>query len=126
MASGKLRVLLADDTDDIRMLLRVTFEVDGRFTVVGEAADGRQAVDLCAELAPDAILLDLRMPEMTGDEALPLLRENCPEAAIVVYTAHVADADIDALCDAGATDVVSKSIPPSAVVQRVAEAIGRP
>lgn len=118
----KMRVLLADDTEDMRLMMRVVFEADGRFEVVGEAEDGSQAIDLCEELRPDAVLLDLRMPVMAGDEALPHLRDTCPEAAIVVFTAHASDSTLDVLIAAGASAVVSKSARPSAVVETVARA----
>ena len=57
-----IRLLIADDEEDMRLLMRVVFSRDDRFEVVGEAVDGRDAVDLCARLQPDALILDLRMP----------------------------------------------------------------
>ena len=65
-----MRVAIADDEEDMRVLVRVALETDGRFAVVAEATDGQEAVAACEAEQPDALLLDLRMPTMTGDEAL--------------------------------------------------------
>lgn len=82
-----IRVLLADDTPDIRRLLRVNLELDGRFEVVGEAADGAEAVALARSLYPDAVVLDLAMPVMDGLQAAPVIRESSPASRILVLSA---------------------------------------
>lgn len=81
-----IRVLLADDTPDIRKLLRVNLELDGRFEIVGEAADGAEAVALTRSLRPDAVVLDLAMPVMDGLQAAPLIRQCSPESRILVLS----------------------------------------
>lgn len=81
-----IRVLLADDTPDIRKLLRVNLELDGRFEIVGEAADGAEAVALTRSLRPDAVVLDLAMPVMDGLQAAPVIRECSPETRILVLS----------------------------------------
>jgi DNA-binding NarL/FixJ family response regulator len=81
-----IRVLLADDTPDIRKLLRVNLELDGRFEIVGEAADGAEAVALTRFLRPDAVVLDLAMPVMDGLQAAPLIRQCSPESRILVLS----------------------------------------
>ncbi|HEY2811969.1 MAG TPA: response regulator [Acidimicrobiales bacterium] len=85
-----IRVLIVDDEPDVRMLLRVQLEHSG-FDIVGEAADGRAALDQCREHAPDAIILDLLMPGMSGFEAIAPLREMKRDVAIVAYTAVAGD-----------------------------------
>src|SRR5437667_4648060 len=85
--SGKVRVLLADDLADIRLVMRLLLEADGRAEVVGEATDGAEAVRLAAELRPDAIVLDLRMPGMDGVQALPLIRDASPGTVVVALSA---------------------------------------
>lgn len=80
------RVVIADDSDDVRMLLRVQLEMDGRFAVVGEASDGSVVVEVAQEHQPDLIVLDLAMPRVDGLTALPLLREAAPNARIVVLS----------------------------------------
>lgn len=91
--ASRVRVLLVDDHPDIRLLVRIGLEADGRFEVVGEATDGREAVDaVCAGErgggCPDAVLLDLSMPVMDGMAALPLILDCCPEARVVVFSAN--------------------------------------
>jgi DNA-binding NarL/FixJ family response regulator len=81
-----IRVLLADDTPDIRKLLRLNLELDGRFEVVGEAADGAEAVALTRSLRPDAVVLDLAMPVMDGLQAAPVIRQCSPESRILVLS----------------------------------------
>jgi DNA-binding NarL/FixJ family response regulator len=83
----QVRVLLVDDDEDIRFLERNLFENDGRFAVVGEARNGAEAVQLARTLLPEAVLLDVLMPEMDGWEALPLIRRVSPETAVVVVSA---------------------------------------
>ena len=84
---ARARVVLVDDEPDIVFLARTLFESDGRFDVVGEAADGEEAVRLAQRLHPDAVLLDILMPGMDGWEALPLIRRVAPETAVVVVSA---------------------------------------
>ena len=89
--SARVRVLLVDDHPDIRLLVRIGLEADGRFEVIGEARDGREAVDaVCTGEGgcPDAVLLDLAMPVMDGMEALPLILECCPNTRVIVFSAN--------------------------------------
>jgi DNA-binding NarL/FixJ family response regulator len=81
-----IRVLLADDTAEIRRLLRINLELDGRFEVVGEAADGAEAVALSGSLFPDVVVLDLAMPVMDGLQAAPAIRRSAPTARILVLS----------------------------------------
>src|SRR4051812_43836917 len=83
---GRVRVVLVDDSANIRVLVRTHLELDGRFAVVGEAADGRAAVQLARDLRPDAVVLDLAMPVMDGLHALPLIRDAAPPTKIVVLS----------------------------------------
>lgn len=101
-----IRVVIVDDHDEIRLLVRVWLEGDRAFEVVGEAADGRRAIDVVAATQPDAVVLDVEMPVLSGLDALPSLREAAPSCAVVVFSAS--DRERDAL-DAGATAYVSKT-----------------
>ena len=80
------RLLICDDVDDIRMLMRLAFESDADFEVVGEAANGEEGIKAARELKPDAVLLDINMPIKGGMEALPELRQIIPDAAIVIFS----------------------------------------
>ena len=81
-----MRVLLVDDQSNIRFLQRLLLERDGRAVVVAEAADGREAIAAATREQPDAIVLDLDMPEVSGLEALPLLLEVSPDSVVIVLS----------------------------------------
>lgn len=83
----RLRVVLADDEQGVRDALRLSLELESDFEVVGEAADGAQAVEVAAREQPDVVVLDLRMPKVDGLAALPLLRDRCPDAQLIVLSA---------------------------------------
>lgn len=85
-----IKVLIVDDEDDVRLLLRLQLEAQG-FEVVGSSPDGHSAVEAAVDLRPEAIVLDLLMPKMTGFEAIPRLREVDPDVVIVAYTATAGD-----------------------------------
>jgi NarL family two-component system response regulator YdfI len=81
-----IKILIADDHLIIRQGLRLIFETEDDFNVVGEASDGAEALRLCADLAPDVVLMDLRMPGMDGLTAIEKLRVSQPEIAVVILT----------------------------------------
>jgi diguanylate cyclase (GGDEF)-like protein len=86
-AGGRaVRTLLVDDRSQLRAAIRLAMELDGHFTVVGEAADGREAIAAAALHQPELVLLDLMMPGMGGLQALSALRAAAPGAAIVLLT----------------------------------------
>jgi CheY-like chemotaxis protein len=103
--TGKVRVLLVDDLSDIRLVMRLLLEADGRAEVVGEAADGAEAVRLAGELRPDAVVLDLRMPGLDGVTALPLIRAASPGTVVVALSALPVGPATDRAVDLGATYV---------------------
>lgn len=76
-----------DDEADLRDVLRLRLESDGRFRIIGEADDGSKAIDLAAELQPDVVLLDLLMPGIDGREALPSIVAAAPTSMIVIFSA---------------------------------------
>ncbi len=81
-----IRVLICDDHLIVREGLRLILETESGFDLVGEASDGAQAIELAAELQPDVILMDLRMPGMDGLTAIEHLRAEHPDIAIVILT----------------------------------------
>jgi DNA-binding NarL/FixJ family response regulator len=81
-------VLLVDDAADIRGLLKLVLEFDAEFVVVGEAANGAEAVRLTAELQPDLVVLDIAMPVMDGMDALQQLHAVAPDTKVVMYSAY--------------------------------------
>lgn len=106
---AKVRVLLADDYHDLRELMRFQLERAG-YDVVGEAADGEQAVALAAELRPDLVVLDLAMPEMDGLQALPALRESVPDAKVIVVSGFANSLMADRVLAAGAARFAEKGV----------------
>ncbi|MBW3615704.1 MAG: response regulator transcription factor [Actinobacteria bacterium] len=87
-----VRLLLADDHTMVRQSVRRSMEAEG-FEIVGEAADGEEAVRLALELMPDVVLMDISMPVLDGVEATRQLRRQRPATQVVVLTMH-ADADL--------------------------------
>jgi NarL family two-component system response regulator LiaR len=81
-------VLLADDHDLVREGLRAVLEAEGDLEVVGEARDGAEALELCRKLAPDLVLMDVRMPRSDGLEATAAIKREMPRVSVVVVTMH--------------------------------------
>lgn len=86
-----IRILIADDHEVVRDGLKLILEGEDDFVVVGEAADGNEAVRLSGELQPHVVLMDLRMPEMDGLDAIEHIRARWPEVAIVILTTYNED-----------------------------------
>ncbi len=103
------RVLIADDRPRSRSGLRAVLALRPGIEIVGEAADGQEAVRLVAECRPDVVLMDARMPVMDGVEATRLIKEGWPEIRVIVLTIH-ASYRADALA-AGADAFLIKGYP---------------
>lgn len=84
----KTRILLADDHGVVRKGLRFLLESEPGLEVVGEAADGRQAVDMAAELKPDVVVMDIAMPRLNGIEATRQVVRDRPEVAVIILSMH--------------------------------------
>ncbi|HEX7275779.1 MAG TPA: response regulator, partial [Acidimicrobiales bacterium] len=111
-----IRVLLADDTASVRMLLRGTLEASTAFEVVGEAGDGAQAVAMAAALQPDMVLLDLAMPILGGMEAIPQIRSCAPGARVVVVSGYAPDRMGSQAVEVGAAAFLEKQQRPRELV----------
>ena len=110
------RVLIVDDHPLTREALAGLL-TQHDFSVVGQAADGEQAVEVARELQPDLILLDLTMPGIGGLGALPLLREAAPACEVVMVTASVAEENLLAAIRGGAAGYLLKTEPPERIVE---------
>jgi DNA-binding NarL/FixJ family response regulator len=117
----KIRVVLVDDVPELRLLVRVTLEEDPAIEVVGEAANGREGVQVVEATDPDLVLLDLSMPDMDGLEAIPLMRKHAPHARVVVLSGHEAGrVSLEAL-DQGASRYINKAAGLDTIPQVVRE-----
>jgi DNA-binding NarL/FixJ family response regulator len=82
------RVLIADDSDVVRGLIRAFLEAKSRVNVCAEASDGQETVDAALRLEPDLIILDVLMPKLNGIEVASILRKNLPNAKIILFTMY--------------------------------------
>jgi len=106
-----ISVYLVDDVPELRELIRFGMEEDPNFEVVGEAGDGRSAIEGIAETRPTAVLLDLSMPDMNGLEAIPEIRSGDPDVAIIVLSGFSADRMSGHAIEQGADGYVEKGTP---------------
>lgn len=106
-----VRLLIADDHPIVRAGFEGMLAGQPDIEVAGEAADGREAVDLARKLEPDVVLMDLRMPELDGVAAIEEIRERLPETHVLVLTTYDSDADILRSIEAGATGYLLKDAP---------------
>src|SRR4051794_9320311 len=106
--SGRIRVLVADDQAIVRDGLVTLLGLLDDLEIVGEAADGEQAVRLALETRPDVVLMDLRMPVLDGAAATARILEQLPETAVVVLTTFADDASIAGALRAGARGYLTK------------------
>jgi CheY-like chemotaxis protein len=88
VTSTTTRVLIVDDKADIRSIVATRLRVDPSFDVVGEAANGAEAIARVPELRPELMILDLQMPVMSGEEVIPILRSLAPRMRILVFSAY--------------------------------------
>ena len=119
-----LRVLVVDDTPDIRLLLKVALEGQGQFSVVAEAGDGRAGIDLARVHQPDVVLLDLAMPIMDGLEALPLIRQASPQSRVIVLSGFETASMAERVINEGASGFIQKGASARTIVSEVAESLG--
>ena len=86
-----IRILIADDHDVVRRGLRAFLDLDSGLEVVGEAANGREAVHFAHRLRPDVVLMDLAMPELDGIAATEVIHRELPNTSVVVLTSLLED-----------------------------------
>ncbi len=118
-----MRVLLVDDNDDARFLLRKRLDQKRQFEIVGEASGGEEAVARVEELQPDIVIMDVRMPGMDGVEATRQIRERFPGTSVLAYSGFSDRDQIDAMRDAGAVGYVLKDAPEEELVLRLQDSV---
>ena len=107
-AGERIRVMIVDDHSIVRVGLKQVLDQSGEFEVVGEAADGEEAVRVAAEVSPDVVVMDVMMPKKDGVEACREIMESAPETRVLMLTASTEeDAVVEAVA-AGATGYLQK------------------
>jgi DNA-binding NarL/FixJ family response regulator len=119
MAVEPIRVLIVDDHAVVREGLRTFLGLQDGIEVVGEAADGVQAVQQAAALAPDVILMDLVMPRLDGVRAMRTLHERAPQSKVIVLTSFLDDERLLPAIEAGAAGYLLKDVEPSELARAV-------
>jgi DNA-binding NarL/FixJ family response regulator len=119
---ARLRVVVADDQALVREGLMTLLDLAEEIELVGDAADGQQAVALAASLEPDVVLMDLRMPVMDGVEATGLIRAADPRIQVLVLTTHADEESVMAALHAGAIGYLTKDTGRHALVSAIQSA----
>ena len=114
-----IRVLLVDDHAVVRDGLRFLLEAGGNITVVGEAADGRQAVRQVQALLPEVVVMDIAMPELNGIEATQQIRQACPSTQVVILSMYATKEHILRALRAGANGYLLKESAGQEVVDAI-------
>jgi DNA-binding NarL/FixJ family response regulator len=104
----RVRIVLADDHTILREGLRALLSADSKYEIVGEAADGRQAVRSVEKLGPDLVMMDLSMPKMTGMDAIREIKKRYPETRVIALTVHKTEEYLRTTLQAGADAYVLK------------------
>lgn len=115
-----MRVLLAEDHRLVRQGTRLYLESQG-INIVGEATNGREAVEMARALRPDVVVLDIHMPELTGIEAARRIRHELPDVRILILSAYDQPAYVQALLEAGADGYVLKTAELSQLLKALRE-----
>ena len=117
-----IRVVLIEDNDVFRQALELLLELRGEIEIVASEEHGERAVELCKAHEPDVILLDYRLPGLDGVQIARLVRDECPEVAVVVLTAAAQEREIEALLEQGAVACVGKDEPLDVIIEAIRRA----
>ena len=115
----KIRIVIADDHAVVREGTRTLLEREPDMQVVGEAADGEEAVRLIEQLKPDVAILDISMPKMSGIEVTKRIKSTLPSTAVLILSVYDNDEYVFALLEAGAAGYLLKDIPGKEIVDSV-------
>src|ERR1700736_4492196 len=114
-----IRLLIADDHAVVRQGLRTFLSFDADLELVGEARDGREAVEMAGRLKPDVLLMDLMMPEMDGMSATTTIRRDYPEVEVIALTSVLDDASVADAVRAGAIGYLLKNASPQDLLRGI-------
>jgi NarL family two-component system response regulator LiaR len=118
----RIRVMIVDDHRMVREGLKTFLSTSDDLEVVGEAADGAEAVESCAHLRPDVVLMDVVMPVMDGATATRLIREQCPATQVIALTSFVDEDVVKRTLDAGAISYLLKDAKADRLVDAIRDA----
>lgn len=118
---GKIKILIVDDQKNVRQSLTTILGLIDGFKIVGEAADGEEAIRLAAQLDPDIVLMDMSMSELDGTAATRSIKEQSPEVGVLMLTMHGSHTARQRAFEAGADCFVEKGI----AMQDLADSIRR-
>src|SRR3990170_563646 len=121
---GKIRLLLAEDHVVVREGTRALLQREQDMEVIGEAGDGKEAVELANKLRPDVVVMDIAMPGINGIEATKQIKTCCPRTAVLILTAYDNEQYIFALLEAGAAGYLLKNVRSSELVAAVRSVYG--
>lgn len=122
-ATPPSRVVIADDSPDIRLLFEAIIETEPDFELVATAADGVEAVEVVGRVEPDVIILDLSMPRMDGLEAIPLIQERSPNTAVVVLSGFLGDPVRAQVEQLGALTAIEKGTPIPQMLEQIRDSL---
>jgi two-component system response regulator NreC len=116
---NKIRVLLAEDHTIVRKGLRSLLDGEAGIEVIGEAEDGREAVEKVGQLLPDVVLMDITMPSLNGLEATRQIKKRFPEVKVVILTMHANEEYIFQILRAGASGYLVKQAAPTELLSAI-------
>lgn len=125
MIPNQIKILIAEDHRTVRDGLKLIINAEADMTVIGEAANGREAITLAQELMPDVVLMDVSMPELNGLIATAKLKRTHPNIKILTLTRHTDNAYLQELLQAGVNGYILKQSPASELIRAIrAVAVG--
>jgi NarL family two-component system response regulator LiaR len=125
--TNQIRILLADDHTVVRSGLSAVLAMQDDFKIVGEAADGEEALRLCESLKPDVVLMDLLMPKLDGVAATKAIKERWPQVQVIALTSFKEKEYVEGALKAGASGYLLKNVSADELVNSVRRAVaGQP
>jgi DNA-binding NarL/FixJ family response regulator len=119
LASKKIRIVLADDHRIVREGIRSSLAGSRFIQIVGEAADGKTALQKIKDLSPDVVLMDLNMPQMSGLDATKVVRDKFPKTKVIALTMHASREYVSEILRSGAKGYVLKDTTPEQLVEAI-------
>jgi|SRR2546422_7862605 len=121
---ARILLLLAEDHPIVREGLRALLQTNSRMMIVGEAADGKQAIELASQLKPQVILMDIFLPVINGIEATREITKRIPAPKVVIFSTASDRSNVDAALQSGASGFLTKASPPEEIFAAIRHVIG--